>query len=93
MKIPSDEKTCMIRGLDITAVGHLILTDSYNDKVKQFAQHGQLLFSLQLSDPVYVAVVDKSTAEVSMLGRQIVILDLGLRGQLSKRVFVRVCLC
>ena len=46
---------------------------------------GQLLSSLQLSDPIYVAVVHKSTAAVSMLGRQIVILDLGLRGQLSKR--------
>ena len=82
VKISGDEKTCNITGLDITAAGHFILTDSCND-VKLLFPDGQLLSSLQLSDPVYVAVVDESTAAVSMLGRQIVITDLG--DQLSKR--------
>ena len=71
--------TSFIWELDITADEHPILIDWNKSKVKLFSVNEQLL-SLQLSyRPRDIAVVDKSTAVVSMLNGQIVILDLGYR--------------
>ena len=92
-KISGDSTTCHITGLAITADGHLIVTDLSNRKVKLFSwMNGQLLSFLKLSvDPTDVAVVDTSTAAVSIaLPRQIVILHIGRRGQLSERKTVQL---
>ena len=87
VRIPSDERTCSIAGLDTTTAGQLILTDYNNSNVKLFSPDGELISSLRLSEiPWDVTVVDECTAAVSMLfSSQIVILDLGPGGQLSVR--------
>ena len=85
VRISSDEETCWITGLDITAAGQLILSDVKNRKVKLFSLDGDLISSLRLSViPRDVTVINKSTAAVCMF-LQIVILDLGPGGQLSER--------
>ena len=92
VNISGDEGTSRIWGLDITADEDLILTDYNNKKVKLFSLDGELLSSLQLSGtPWDVAVVDRSTAAVCMWNnRQIVVLDLGRRSQLSERKTINI---
>ena len=89
VRIPSDEETCWITGLDTTIAGQLILIDnnkSNHTNVKLFSPDGELISSLRLSGiPCGVTVVDEYTAAVSMFYSQIVILDLGPGGQLSVR--------
>ena len=97
VNISGDSETCDISGLDVTVDGHLIVSDRNNKKVKLFSLDGELLSSLKLSEkPLYVAVVDRSTAAVSIqyksiLGKsEIAILDLGHRGELSERKSIRL---
>ena len=86
VNISGDSETCYITGLDVTVDGHLIVSDCNNSKVKLFSLNGELLSSLKLSGyPWDVAVVDRSTAAVSVNNCQIVILALGPGGQLSER--------
>ena len=90
--ITGDRKTCWITGLDVTVDGHLIVSDRRNKKVKLFSLDGELLSSLKLSgSPLDVAVVDRSTAAVSIQYKsEIAILDLGRRGKLSERKSIRL---
>ena len=91
VNISGDTSTCYITGLDVTVDGLLIVSDNSNSKVKLFSLDGKLLSSLKLSgNPLDVAVVDRSTAAVSMNNRQIVILALGPGGQLSERKNIRL---
>ena len=92
VNISGDSETCYISGLDVTVDGHLIVSDRRNKKVKLFSLNGELLSSLKLSEkPLDVAVVDRSTAAVSILGKsEIAILDLGHRGKLSERKSIRL---
>ena len=92
VNISGDSETCDIRGLDVTVDGHLIVSDRWNKKVKLFSLNGVLLSSLKLSEePWDVAVVDRSTAAVSVWYKsEIAILDLGHRGKLSERKSIRL---
>ena len=91
VNISGDTSTCYISGLDVTVDGHLIVSDCSNSKVKLFSLNGELLSSLKLSENTQdVAVVDRSTAAVSVNNRQIVILALGPGGQLSERKNIRL---
>ena len=91
VNISGDTRRCDITGLDVTVDGLLIVTDLGNSKVKLFSLNGALLSSLKLSgNPLDVAVVDRSTAAVSMDNCQIVILALGPGGQLSERKNIRL---
>ena len=82
-----DSRSCYITGIETTCNGNLILADNSNRKVKLFSPDGQFLISsLPLSEqPFDVSVVDMSTSAVSVNTRQIVLLDLGHEGQLSRR--------
>ena len=92
VNISGDSETCLISGLDVTVDGHLIVSDCSNKKVKLFSLNGELLSSLKLSEePWDVAVVDRSTAAVSIQYKcEIAILDLGRRGKLSERKSIRL---
>ena len=92
VNISGDTTTCYITGLDVTVDGHLTVSDNNNSKVKLFSLDGELLSSLKLSEePWDVAVVDRSTAAVSILNKsEIAILDLGRRGKLSERKSIRL---
>ena len=92
VNISGDSGTCLITGLDVTVDGHLIVSDCNNEKVKLFSLNGELLSSLKLSEtPLDVAVVDRSTAAVSIPDKsEIAILDLGRRGKLSERKSIRL---
>ena len=81
VNISGDTTTCYITGLDVTVDGHLTVLDNNNSKVKLFSLDGELLSSLKLlEEPWDVAVVDRSTAAVSILNKsEIAILDLGRR--------------
>ena len=77
-------KRCISK-LDITADRPLTPKD-WNNTAELFSLDGQLLSSLQLSqEPRDVAVVDKSISAISTWNNQVVILDIGHRGQLSVR--------
>ena len=82
-----DRESCYISGIDTTSNGNLILTDFSNSKVKLFSPDGQFLSSFSLSGRPCddVSVVDLSTAAVSVINGEIVILELGREDQLSHR--------
>ena len=90
VKLPDDEYDCGIWGIDITVDGNMLLTDRNNCKVKLFTPDGKLLSSLTPpAGPFGVAVINKSEAAVSMLDKQIGIIDITDSGHLALKRIVK----
>ena len=84
VKIPDDKCDCGIWGIDITVDGNMLLIDIDNCKLKLFTPDGKLLSSLTPpAEPFGVAVINKSEATVSMVNKQIGIIDIAESGHLA----------
>ena len=90
VKIPDYRNDCLICGIDITVDGNMLLTDRNNCKVKLFTPDGKLLSSLTPpAEPFGVAVINKSEATVSMVNKQIGIIDIAESGHLALKRIVK----
>ena len=88
--IPDDKSNCGIWGIDITVDGNMLLTDHCNCKVKLFTPDGKLLSSLTPPGvPIDVTVINKSEAAVSMLDKQIGIINITDSGHLALKRIIK----
>ena len=84
VKIPDDKEDCNIWGVDITADGNMLLTDTANCNVKLFSPDGILLSSLKTPvAPIDVTVIKKAEAVISMQQKQIGVIDIEDSSHLS----------
>ena len=90
VKIPDDKIDCLIWGIDITVDGNVLLADRGNCKVKLFTPDGKLLSSLTPpAVPIGVAVINNSDAAVSMVNKQIGIIDIADSGHLALKRIIK----
>ena len=91
VKLPNDQAECNISGLAISADGNMLAVDRDNFNVKQFSPNGKFLVSLELQGkPIGVTVTDKTEAAVSMLNKQISIIDIVDSGHLSLKRTIKM---